>query len=66
VIELIDPKANRKSDGSLQFNRQRVASFLTANIGTRLSGYVLEQQKDDTLTRPLAYYKLQNDPENAS
>jgi hypothetical protein len=66
VIELIDPKANRKADGSLQFNRQRVASFLTANIDTRLSGYILEQQKDDTLTRPLAYYKLRYDPEKAS
>ena len=61
VIELIDVRASRKADGSFQYNRQRVASFLTAHAGTRLSGYFLEQTKDDTLTRPLAYYKLQRD-----
>ena len=61
VIELIDLRASRKADGSFQYNRQRVASFLTAHAGTRLGGYFLEQTKDDTLTRPLAYYRLQHD-----
>jgi len=61
VIELIDLRASRKADGSLQYNRQRVARFLTAHAGTRLGGYFLEQTKDHTLTRPLAYYRLQRD-----
>jgi hypothetical protein len=59
VVELIDTKANRRADGSLQANRQRVARFLTVHAGTRLGGYFLEQTKDDRLTRPLAYYRLQ-------
>jgi hypothetical protein len=45
----------------LQANRQRVARFLTVHAGTRLGGYFLEQTKDDTLTRPLAYYRLRRD-----
>jgi hypothetical protein len=61
VIEIIDTKASRRADGSLQASRQRVARFLTVHAGTRLGGYFLEQTKDDTRTRPLAYYKLQRD-----
>ena len=59
VIELIDHRASRKADGSFQYNRQRVAHFLAVHAGTRLGGYFLEQTTDDTLSRPLAYYKLQ-------
>jgi hypothetical protein len=58
VIEIIDPKASWKKDGNLQFSRQRVARFLATHTDTRVGGYLLEQKKDDTLTRPLAYYKL--------
>jgi len=60
VIELIDPKASWKND-KLQFNRQRVARFLAAHTDTRVGGYHLEQTKDDTLTRPLAYYTLHHE-----
>jgi hypothetical protein len=66
VIELIDPKAVWKKDGNLQFNRQRVARFLAAHTDTRVGGYLLEQKKDNTLTRPLAYYKLQREPSRAA
>jgi hypothetical protein len=66
VIELIDPKATWKNDGNLQFNRQRVARFLATHIDTRVGGYLLEQKKDSTLTRPLAYYKLQQEPSRAA
>ena len=58
VIELIDQKASWKKDGNLQFNRQRVARFLATHTNTRVGGYLLEQTKDDTLTRPLSYYTL--------
>jgi hypothetical protein len=58
VIELIDPRASWKKDGTLSFNRQRVARFLAAHTDTRVGGYRLEQKKDDTITRPLAYYTL--------
>jgi hypothetical protein len=58
VIELIDLKASWKKDGNLQFNRQRVARFLSTHADTRVGGYLLEQIKDTTLTRPLAYYRL--------
>jgi hypothetical protein len=61
VVELIDTKANRRTDGSVQAKRQRVARFLTVHADTRLGGYFLEQTKDDTLTRPLAYYRLLRD-----
>jgi hypothetical protein len=61
VQELIDTRTSRKADGSFQANRQRVARFLTVHAGTRLGGYFLEQTKDDTITRPLAHYKLQRD-----
>jgi hypothetical protein len=62
VLELIDPKATWKRDGSLQFNRQRVAHFLITHAETRVGGYWLEQQKDKVLSRPLASYQLFYDP----
>jgi putative DNA primase/helicase len=58
VIEHIDDKASRKSDGSLQYSRQRVARFLKHYAGTRLGGYAFAQSKDNTRTRPIAHYKL--------
>ena len=45
----------------IKFDSNRVARFLTVHAGTRLVGYLLEQTKDETLTRPLAYYRLQRD-----
>jgi hypothetical protein len=65
VVELIDPKSTFKKDGSLQFSRQRVARFLAAHADTRVGGYHLEQTRDETLTRPLAYYKLNNRKANS-
>ena len=59
VIELIDQKATWKKDGNLQFSRQRVARFLSAHTDTRVGGYLLQQKRDETLTRPLGYYTLQ-------
>ena len=58
VVEHIDQKALRRDDGSLQFSRQRVARFLAIHAGTRVGGYFLEQMRDTTRTRPIAYYKL--------
>ena len=58
VVELIDLKAVRRSDDSLQFNRQRVAYFLDRHAGTRVGGYALKQMRDTTRTRSIAYYKL--------
>jgi hypothetical protein len=58
VIEHIDQKAFHRADGSLQFNRQRVARFLAIHAGTRVGGYSLEQTKADDRTRPIAKYKL--------
>ena len=61
VILHIDDKARRKDDGSLQYNRQRVARFLEGLSGTRLGGYAFNQVKDHHLTRPIARYKLQKE-----
>jgi hypothetical protein len=61
VIEHIDPKASRKSDGKPQFSRQQVARFLDRNANARIGGYVLEQNKDTTKTRPIAYHTLRRD-----
>jgi hypothetical protein len=58
VVELIDDKATRGEGGKLHFNRQFVARFLARHAGTRVGGYVLEQTKDTTLTRPIAAYRL--------
>jgi putative DNA primase/helicase len=60
VIEAIDEKACRKGDGSLQYSRQRVASYIRSLAGTRVGGYVFTKLADDGVhTRPVAQYRLQ-------
>jgi putative DNA primase/helicase len=63
VIEQIDSKSIRRSDGSLQFNRQRVAAFLAAHAGTRVGGYAFNKLDDSggAPSRPVALYKLQRE-----
>jgi hypothetical protein len=62
VLECIDDNPNRKSDdGKPRYSRQKVARFCTANAGARLGGYVLEQIKDETRTRPVTHYRLRRD-----
>jgi hypothetical protein len=61
VIELIDTKAFRRSDDSLQYSRQRVARFLSRHAKARVGGYALIKLADDTTSRPIARYKLQRD-----
>jgi hypothetical protein len=39
--------------------RQRVAAFLNRTVGTRAGGYVLRQYKNETLSRPVATYWLE-------
>ena len=62
VLELIDTKAKRK-DGEISINRQWVAGYLRAKIGTRVGGFLLSQVKDTSRTRPIAFYKLQQTKE---
>ena len=59
VIELIDSKAVRKADNSLQFSRQRVTAWLQGTAGVCLGGYTLRQIKDTHRSRPITHYKLQ-------
>jgi hypothetical protein len=58
VIKLIDDKAFVKTDGPLQYSRQRVASFLTKNIDTRVGGYVLTKITKGLTSKDTAKYKL--------
>lgn len=60
VITIIDDKARRKEDGTLQFSRQRVASHLEGLKSTRAGGYAFVQIKTGG-TRPIAQYKLQKE-----
>jgi hypothetical protein len=60
VAQQIDDKATRKDDGSIVFNRQKVALFLRSLAGTRVGGYSFSQIKDGIFTkRPIAHYKLE-------
>ena len=66
VIQLIDIRARKKDDGSLQYSRQRVARFLTQRAGTRVGGYVLTQGKEGPESKEIAVYTLvRNTPEPA-
>lgn len=58
VLEVIDQKATRKIDGALQCSRQYVSRWLTSHTGTRLGGYVLEEQRDSRLSRAVLRYRL--------
>ena len=55
----VDDKSHRKADGTLQWSRQRVTSFLDKLVGTRLGGYAFSRIKDEFRTRATAHYKLQ-------
>jgi hypothetical protein len=57
VIQLIDKKA-RKSDGTVQYSRQWVATFLTQRAGTRVGGYALTQGKEGPESKKIAVYML--------
>jgi hypothetical protein len=58
VLEVIDSKSSRKADGSIQFSRQRVASFLTRTTGTRVGGYSLTKAMLGPPSKEIAHYKL--------
>lgn len=67
VLEVIDTRATRKADGSLQYSRQRVAGFLARTKGTRVGGYSLTMVKLGPPSKEVAHYKLtraaqQNEP----
>ena len=56
--EIADERAIRKSDGTLQFNRQRVAKFLSVHAGTCIGGFTFRRIRDTLKTRPTYLYKL--------
>jgi putative DNA primase/helicase len=58
VIKQIDDKATIRADGSLQYSRQWVASFLAAHDGTRVGGYVLSKMMLGPPSKEVAHYKL--------
>src|SRR5262249_53851248 len=58
VIKLIDDKAFVKTDGSIQYSRQRVASFLARHTDTRVGGYVLTKITKGLTSKDTAQYKL--------
>jgi hypothetical protein len=58
VIKLIDDKAFVKTDGSLQYSRQRTASFLARHTDTRVGGYVLTKTMLGPPRKEVAHYKL--------
>jgi hypothetical protein len=58
VLEVIDSRSTRKADGSLQFSRQRVASFLARVTDTHVGGYVLTRAMLGPPSKEVANYKL--------
>ena len=58
VVKLIDDKAVVKADGSLQYSRQRVVSFLTRHTNTRVGGYLLTKNMLGPLSKEVAHYNL--------
>jgi putative DNA primase/helicase len=58
VLELIDTRASRRPDDSLNYSRQKVARFLSRTAATRVGGYSLDQRKDGPPAKQVAYYKL--------
>jgi hypothetical protein len=60
IIRHIDDKATIKSDGGLQYSRQKITSFLDRQVGARIGGYVLSKfPLDRTASRPKMAYKLE-------
>src|SRR5262249_10372341 len=67
IIQLIDNRARKKDDGSLQYNRQMVARFLTQRDGACVGGYMLTQGHEGKESKPIASYTLvRTTPEPAS
>jgi hypothetical protein len=58
VLEHIDEQAGRKADGSLQFSRQRIASWLAMHSGSCVGGYSLTKLAIGPQSKPVAHYKL--------
>jgi hypothetical protein len=58
INELADQKSARKADGTLIYNRQRVASFLDRHANTRVGGFAFSQITDGKPSKPTYYYKL--------
>jgi hypothetical protein len=63
VIKQIDDKATFRADGSLQYSRQWVASFLAAHVDTRVGGYVLSKIPLGPPSKEVAHYKLAYKPD---
>jgi putative DNA primase/helicase len=62
VVELADPRATRKPDGMLSYNRQAVASFLNQQANTRVAGFWLERQQVLGIKHRKVYqYRLSNE-----
>jgi len=59
VIRHIDHGAKDKTDGGLQYSRQKVTSYLDRQVGARIGGYVFSKLKLDSTTRAPAGYKLE-------
>src|SRR5262249_36743762 len=62
---LADPKAGRKADGTLAFNRNALAGYINRHVGTTLAGFVLTKSKDTSFTRAKARYALTLDARSA-
>jgi hypothetical protein len=61
VLKAIDTRAVVRSDGGLQYSRQRVASWLAAHVNTRVGGFALTTAGLGPPTKPIAHYKLMQD-----
>jgi hypothetical protein len=55
---LADPKAGKRADGALIFNKNALTGFVSRHVGTTLAGYVLKSFRDETLSRPKTYYRV--------
>ena len=58
VLELIDERATKRIDGTLQFNRHYVAKWLVKHTGTWIGPYHLEKAAHGRPSRPVAKYRL--------
>jgi hypothetical protein len=59
VLELIDERPTKNTDGSPKFSRQRVSAFLNKHVGTRVGGYALIQGiATDSYGKEVSTYKL--------
>jgi hypothetical protein len=61
VLKAIDDKATARTDGSLQYSRQRIAGFLAGHVNTRVGGYALTKVMLGPPSKEVAHYKLMRD-----